>query len=149
MSKVLVVAPHPDDEILGCGGILLRRKAEGAKLGWLIVTGISEEGGWLKEQVQQRDDEIMKVKSEMGFDQLYNLRLATTKLDTMPMRMLIEKFSEVFNDFLPEELLIPHYGDAHTDHRVVFDEASACCKWFRYPSLKGVLAYETLSETEV
>ena len=44
--------------------------------------------------------------------------------------------------------MIPHRGDVHTDHQVVFDAVGACCKWFRYPSVKRVLAYETLSETE-
>jgi N-acetylglucosamine malate deacetylase 1 len=49
--KTLVIAPHPDDEILGCGGTLLRRKEEGNELGWLIVTEISVSMGWSKEAV--------------------------------------------------------------------------------------------------
>ena len=146
--KTLVVAPHPDDELLGCGGTLLRRKAEGAYLGWLIVTGISQEMGWSPEKVQQREEEIEQVASGLGIDRVYNLGFPTTKLDTFPMSEVIQKFSEVFRDFEPEEVLIPHRGDVHTDHRVVFDAASACCKWFRYPSVRRVLAYETLSETE-
>jgi LmbE family N-acetylglucosaminyl deacetylase len=64
------------------------------------------------------------------------------------MGEVIQNFSEVFRDFEPEEVLIPHRGDVHTDHRVVFDAASACCKWFRYPSVRRVLAHETLCETE-
>ena len=44
--KTLVIAPHPEDEVLGLGGTLLRRKAEGAELAWLIVTGISTANGW-------------------------------------------------------------------------------------------------------
>ena len=146
--KTLVVAPHPDDELLGCGGTLLRRKAEGAYLGWLIVTGISQEKGWLPEKVQQREEEIEQVSSGLGIDLVYNLGFPTTRLDAFPMGEVIQKFSEVFRDFEPEEVLIPHRGDVHTDHRVVFDAASACCKWFRYPSVRRVLAYETLSETE-
>ena len=64
--KTLVVVPHPDDELLGCGGTLLRRKAEGAYLGWLIVTGISQEMGWSPEKVQQREEEIEQVASGLG-----------------------------------------------------------------------------------
>ena len=104
--RTLVVAPHPDDEVLGCGGTLLRRKAEGAFLGWLIVTGISQEVGCSPAQVQQREDEIEQVASGLGFDQVYNLWFPTTRLDTFPMGEVIQKFSEVFRDFEPEEVLI-------------------------------------------
>ena len=47
-----------------------------------------------------------------------------------------------------ETIFVPHPADVHSDHRVVFDAVSACTKWFRYPSVKRVLAYETLSETD-
>ncbi len=146
--KTLVVAPHPDDELLGCGGTLLRRKAEGAYLGWLIVTGVSQGMGWSTAQIQQREEEIAQVASELGVERVYKLGLPTTRLDTFPMGEVIQKFSKVFREFAPEEVLIPYRGDVHTDHRIVFDAASACCKWFRYPSVRRVLAYETLSETE-
>ena len=146
--KTLVVAPHPDDELLGCGGTLLRRKSMGPRLGWLIVTGISLEMGWSSAHVMQREEEIEQVASGLGVDKIFNLGLPTTRLDTLPMTEVIQKFSEVFRNFKPEEVLIPHRGDVHTDHRVVYDAASACCKWFRYPSVQRVLAYETLSETE-
>ena len=44
--KILAIAPHPDDETLGCGGTLYKHKAEGDEIYWLIVTGISEDTGW-------------------------------------------------------------------------------------------------------
>ncbi len=147
-KKTLVIAPHPDDETLGCGGTLLRRKAEGVELGWLIVTGISGEAGWSVESVQQRDAEIGKVFELVGFDQVFNLRLPTTKLDQLPFSSLIDKFSAVFKAFQPQEIFVPHRSDVHTDHQLVFDAAAACAKWFRYPSVKRILAYETISETE-
>ena len=53
--KILVIAPHPDDELLGCGGTLLRRESEGAILGWVIMTKISEDTGWSKNSVQERE----------------------------------------------------------------------------------------------
>ena len=146
--KTLVVAPHPDDEILGCGGTLLRRKAEGAKLGWLIATGISEKAGWSVECVQKRDVEIEKVAEMVGFDQVFNLRVPSSQLDSIPMNDLINKFSDVFREFQPQEVFLPCCSDVHSDHRLVFDASVACTKWFRYPTVNRVLAYETISETE-
>lgn len=146
--RTLVVAPHPDDEALGCGGTLLRRREEGSDLGWLIVTGMSTQHGWSAKQVQQRDSEIAQVKELIGFKEVYNLRLPTTQLDRIPVVDLVEKISTVFKSFQPEEVFLPHPADVHTDHRIVFHATEACVKCFRYPSVRRVLAYETLSETE-
>jgi len=146
--KTLVIAPHPDDEILGCGGTLLRRAAEGVELGWLIVTEISTQHGWPGDKVEQREREISQVAAALGCRQVFNLKFPAMRLDALPMSDLVEKFSDVFRKFQPEEVLLPHRGDIHSDHRVVFDAAAACTKWFRYPSIRRVLAYETVSETE-
>ena len=61
---------------------------------------------------------------------------------------MVAGISDVFKIFEPEEVFVPHPSDVHTDHRIVFDAAASCTKWFRYPSVKRVLAYETLSETD-
>ena len=148
--KIVVIAPHPDDELLGCGGTLLRRKHEGATLGWMIMTKISEDTGWSKNSVQERKNEIQQVRKGLGVhpEHLFQLGFPTTRLETLPMGELITKVSEVFQIFQPEEVFIPHQGDVHSDHRITFEAVSACTKWFRYPSVKRVLSYETLSETE-
>lgn len=146
--KTIVVAPHPDDEVLGVGGTLLRRKAEGAKVAWLIVTAISVERGWSEEKVRQRADEINRVRDLFGFDEVFILNYPTTQLDRVPMSDLVTAFSDIFKSFEPEEVFVPHSSDVHTDHRLVFDAVASCTKWFRYPSIKRILAYETLSETD-
>ena len=146
--NIIVIAPHPDDEVLGVGGTLLRRKAEGAKIAWLIVTSISVQAGWSKEKVQERADEIQQVKALFDFDEVFSLDFPTTQLDRVSMSDLVSKISDVFRLFEPEEVFVPHPSDVHTDHRIVFDAVASCTKWFRYPSVKRILAYETLSETD-
>ena len=146
--KSLVVAPHPDDEVLGVGGTLLRRKSEGAKLGWLIMTKISVEAGWSSESVLKRQQEISQITELFGFDSVFELGYTTTQLDQISMGELITAVSEVVQAFAPNEVFIPHSSDIHSDHRITFDAVTSSTKWFRSPSIKRVLAYETLSETE-
>lgn len=146
--KTIVIAPHPDDEVLGAGGTLLRRKAEGAKVAWLIMTAISVESGWSDEKVKQRADEIERITELFGFDEVFTLDFPTTQLDRVPMSDLVAGVSNVFKSFEPEEVFVPHPSDVHTDHRIVFNAVASCTKWFRYPSVKRILAYETLSETD-
>ena len=121
--KTLVIAPHPDDELLGCGGTLLRRKSEGVTLGWVIITKISEDYGWSTEIVRERENEIEQVRKRLGIqpEHLFQLGFATTRLDTISMGDLIAKVSEVFQSFQPEEVLVPHQGDVHSDHRITFE----------------------------
>jgi LmbE family N-acetylglucosaminyl deacetylase len=146
--KTIVIAPHSDDEVLGVGGTLLRRIAEGAKVAWLIVTTISVELGWSKEKVKQRADEVKRVTELFGFDEVFTLNFPTTQLDRVPMSDLVAGISEAFRSFEPEEVFVPHPSVVHTDHPMVFDAAASCTKWFRYPSVKRILACETLSETD-
>ena len=148
--KTLIVAPHPDDELLSCGGTLLRRVAEGGTVAWLLMTSIREDTGWSAEQIQQRVAEIERVRKglQIKLHHLYALEFPTAELDRIPMGLLVKRISKVFSDFQPDEVLLPYPGDVHSDHRVAFEAASACTKWFRYPSVKRVLAYETPSETD-
>lgn len=129
---------------------MLRRSAEGATIGWLLVTAISEADGWLQSKVSERKSEIETVRIGLEVEErnFYPLGFCAGQLDTVPLGQLVNSISHVFNDFLPEEVLLPYPGDVHSDHRVTFDAASACCKWFRYPSVRSVIAYETISETD-
>ena len=148
--RSLVIAPHPDDELLGCGGTLLKRVAEEKIVGWILMTTITTEKGWSQEQVEKRNIEIERVRKGLGIsaDHLYKLDFPAAELDRVPESSLIGSLGSVFNDFRPEEVLLPHPGDIHSDHRITFEAAAACTKWFRYPSVRRILTYETLSETD-
>jgi LmbE family N-acetylglucosaminyl deacetylase len=145
----LVVAPHADDELLGCGGTLLRLiRAHGARAHWLIVTSISETHGHSVERSAERRAEVAAVARAAGFASVYELGFAPAGLDRVAQGDLVAAISKVVREIAPNTVFLPFRGDAHSDHRIVFDAAAACTKWFRYPSVKHVLAYETISETD-
>ncbi|MCP5463710.1 MAG: PIG-L family deacetylase [Deltaproteobacteria bacterium] len=148
MKNILVVAPHPDDETLGCGGTLLKHKEMGDQISWLIVTEMKESEGFVAEIVAKREEEIKTAANLYGFDQVKRLGFATTKLDTLPVGELVAAMSKAFQEIKPTVVYAPYPGDVHTDHRFVFDAVNACSKSFRYPFIKEVLCYETISETE-
>ena len=148
MSTVLVVAPHPDDETLGCGGTMLRHAEQEDTVHWLIVTHITEELGFEAERIEKREREIGQVAAHYGIEPPINLEFPTTRLDAQPMSRLVDAIGGVFQEVKPEVIYVPYRSDIHTDHAVVFDAVMSCTKWFRYPSVQRVLAYETLSETE-
>jgi LmbE family N-acetylglucosaminyl deacetylase len=147
-DKIIVIATHPDDETYGAGGSLMRFKAEGAEIFWLIVTNVHTEHGWSEDVVVNRQDEIKRVAQAFPFDGVYNLNLPTTKLDQIPRGDLISAISKVFAEVKPTHLILPFYGDPHSDHRIAFECAFTCTKTFRYPYLKNIWMMEVLSETD-
>jgi LmbE family N-acetylglucosaminyl deacetylase len=148
MINVLVVAPHPDDETLGCGGTLYRHIQNGDKVYWLICTTIVPGRGYSEERISSRSNEIIEVASLYGFAGYKQLNFPTTELDQVPKNYLVEEISNYVSEVDPHTVYLPYRNDAHSDHANVFDASVACTKTFRYPSVKKVYAYETLSETE-
>lgn len=145
--NVLVISPHPDDETLGAGGTILKLVNEGHQVFWLNITNMKEEYGYAKETIEKRLNEILKVKNALGIRQIYDLKLKPAGLDTYPMNVIIQKIKEVFDEVRPSLVILPYLYDAHSDHKIVFEAASACTKAFRAPYIKTVLCMEIISET--
>src|SRR5690606_27204662 len=89
-----------------------------------------------------------RVKDQFRFHSVHQLRFPAAQLDTVPLKTLVHHMDAVIKEIQPQVLYVPFRHDVHTDHRVVFDAMAACTKWFRFPGIRRVLAYETLSETE-
>lgn len=148
MSTVLVVAPHPDDETLGCGGTLLRARVQGDAVHWAIASTMEGAPGFSPARMQAREEEIARVASAYGFAAVHRAGFASTRLDVVPVAERVDWFSRIVSDVQPDTLYLPWPNDAHSDHAAVFEAAAACAKSFRYPSVRRVFCYETLSETE-
>ena len=148
MSRVLVIAVHPDDETLGCGGTLLKHKQNGDEIHWLVATDIKVSEGFDEISVKRRADEISEVKKLYEFESVSRMCLPTMKVDEYSMSELIGKLSAIVNKIEPNIVYLPFKGDIHSDHRKIFEAAYSCTKSFRYPFIKKIYMMETLSETE-
>ncbi len=147
-NNILVIAVHPDDETLGCGGTILKHKAAGDAVQWLIVTSIQEQYGFDIDAVEARRRKLEAVSSMYAFDGVYDLDFPTMQLDTIPLSRLIGSISDVFRQVEPNIVYLPFKSDVHTDHQVAFKAAYSCTKTFRYSSITKIVMMETLSETE-
>lgn len=147
MSRVLVVAPHPDDEVLGAGGTMARLADEGHEVYVVIVTK-GDEDLFSPEVIAQGRREAMAAHRILGVkDTIFWDRFPAAKLDTVPHHQLNAAFAELFKDLNPCVLFIPFYGDIHKDHRLVFESALVAARPVPGISIKEIYAYETLSET--
>ncbi|MFD2229732.1 PIG-L deacetylase family protein [Alkalimarinus sediminis] len=148
MKHILVIAPHADDETLGCGGALLRHRAEGCNVHWLLITGMTTKAGFNSEQILKRQEEIALAVTQYDFETVHQLNFPPAALETLPIGKVISGIANVVNLIKPDTVYVPYRNDAHSDHEVVFDAAMSATKSFRYPFIKRILAYETISETD-
>jgi len=146
MKNVLVIAPHPDDEVLGCGGTIARMVREGASVTVAIVT----KGTPLfpAAQVRQVRAEARKASRQLGVQQLLFLDLPVTTLHVMPEHKLNRVFSDLMDKGKPDTVFLPFPGDRHEDHRQVFDAAMVAMRPDGRRALASrICCYETVSET--
>lgn len=147
MKKILILSAHPDDEILGAGGTLLRHMKNGDDLHWIIATDIFEDQGYSKSIVERRKKEINLVSKRLKMKS-YQLGYKTTNLSSETLISLVPKISKIIKSVKPELIYVVNRSDAHSDHRILFQALMASTKSFRTPFLREILMYECISETE-
>ena len=144
--KVLIIAPHPDDEVLGCGGTVAKHTKRGDEVYLCIVTK-AYAPDWSEEFLKNRPKEIERANKILGIKRTYFLDYPTIKLDTIPQKELNEAIYKVVNEVNPDILYFPHKGDLNKDHRLVFESSLVAARPANH-KVKRILSYETLSETE-
>jgi LmbE family N-acetylglucosaminyl deacetylase len=145
--KALVVAPHPDDEVLGCGGVIARHAAQGDEVHVLVMTrGVPEI--FSSEQVERTRAELRHAHQILGVSGITLLDFPAPRLDTIPGHELADAIAGVIKTVQPELMYLPHRGDLHVDHQVVYAAGLVAARPVNGCSVKRLLCYETMSETE-
>ncbi len=143
--KILVIAPHPDDEVLGCGGALAKHAKEKDEI-FLCIATKAYAPDWSEEFLKNRPVEIKKAGKILGVKKTYFLDFQTVKLDTVSQKEVNERLSGCVEEVKPDIMYIPHKGDLHKDHRLIFEACLVAARPLNH-KIKKILSYETLSET--
>ena len=146
MMRVLVIAPHPDDEIIGVGGTIAKRAKAGDEVYVCVVTK-GQEPMFKREFIEQGRKECREADAKLGVKDTIFLDFPAVMLETVPRYEFNGKIAEVVQKINPDEVYIPHRGDMQIDHQMVVDATMVAVRprGKNYP--KRVYAYETLSET--
>lgn len=151
--KVLVFAPHPDDEILGCGGTMARYIAEGAEVTVCIMTSpqppvydnrIAVKNNW----PHKIYPEIQKSHAIMGIKETIFLQFPCVLLENEPRHVVNGKINEIVQRIKPDVVFIPHFGDMQKDHTIVSEAVMVAMRPKYQHVPRYVYSYECLSETE-
>lgn len=144
--RVLIIAPHPDDEIIGVGGTIAKRAKAGDEVYVCIVTK-GKSPLFNSDFIEQGRRECREADAKLGVKETIFLDFPAVMLETIPRYELNGKVAEVVQNIKPEEVYIPHRGDMQIDHQMVVDAAMVAVRPRGDDHPKRVYAYETLSET--
>lgn len=146
-KQVLVVAAHPDDEILGLGGTIARHVAEGDR----VTTVIIADNG----TARYEDDTISSVRQNayeaahrLGVEKVLFAGFADQKLDTLPILEITQWIEKVVKDIQPQIIYTHHRGDMNRDHQIVQEATLTAARPYSTPYVERILCYETPSSTE-
>lgn len=150
MKNILIIAPHADDEILGCGATMAKEIANGNNVYVLICTNahVGAPELFSGELIKQIRLEALTAHKLLGVKETAFLDFPAPALDQYPRYKMTNQMSEVIRKFEVDTVYIPHRGDCHKDHAIVHDCAMVACRPLVNCKVKHVYAYETLSETE-
>ena len=144
--KMLVIAPHPDDEVLGVGGTILKNIAGGNEVTVAILTkGVMPL--FSRESVDRLWDEVGRCHSFLGVGKTLSGAFPAAMLETIPRYELNAYLVKTLRDERPDEVYIPHWGDMQKDHQLVAEAAMVALRPKYAHRVKRIFAYETLSET--
>lgn len=144
--NILIIAPHPDDEVLGCGGTIAKYKEKNDAIFLCIVTK-AYTPDWSEEFLKNRPKEIAKSNKILGIHNTFFLDYPTVKLDTIPQKELNDAISKIIKTVKPEIVYIPHMGDLNKDHRIICETSLVALRPQNY-KVKKILSYEVFSTIE-
>lgn len=151
--KVLVLAPHADDEVLGMGGTIAKLVMQGHRVTIAVLTGHGEEQHplWPKSNWDLIRRECKAAAAELGIDELIFENLPAACLDNLPAYKINTIIAGLVKKIQPNEVYVPFAFDLHKDHGAIAYGASVALRPYLNTAqcVKRVLAYETLSETHL
>lgn len=142
--RVLVFAPHNDDEVLGVGGTIAKYAKEGNEVFVCEATSLLSN----PKSVQRIRNEAIRAHDILGVKETFFLELPVVAIKDTPTIEVNSRFDRIVKELKPNIVFVPHKGDIHIDHAEVAKAAMVALRPIDNPQLIAIYAYETLSETE-
>ncbi len=154
MNTILVIAAHPDDEALGCGGTMARLSREGCDVYTLILgEGITSRNK--KRDRTERENEIAELGNQaedankiLGVKEVYTYDFPDNRFDTVALLDIIKTIEKIKDGVKPDIVFTHHQGDLNIDHQITFKAVMTACRPTKDESVKEIYSFEIASSTE-
>jgi len=154
MKNILIIAAHPDDEILGCGGTITRLNKDGYRITTLILgEGISSRDD--VRDVKKREKDILELKEEAKrANAILDVRKVSfhdfpdNRFDTVPFLDIIKVIEKIKNNIKPEIIFTHYEKDLNIDHQITYKAVITATRPIKGETVKEIYSFEILSSTE-
>jgi LmbE family N-acetylglucosaminyl deacetylase len=153
-KNILVVAAHPDDEILGCGGTIARAiKENGATIQCvfaMVAAGIRYKTGTFEfaQETKRRQNEAIKVSKMLKCNRPIFLNFPSIRITREIYPDLSQSIEEIIRRLSPDTVFVHNASDNNFDHRIVFEATMTACRPQENVKVEEILAYEVPSATD-
>ncbi len=154
MKKVLIIAAHPDDEILGCGGFISKYLPRGVKFKIIFIG----EGSTCRfkdpsciesiSATKQRNESAEKSMAIIGIEDYVFYNLPCGRLDQVPIISINKIIEEEIREFSPDTVFTHSPHDVNNDHKIVFNSTLMATRPCAKDSISRLFSYEVLSSSE-
>jgi LmbE family N-acetylglucosaminyl deacetylase len=153
-QKILIVASHPDDEILGCGGSAARLYKEGHEIYTLIlgegITARDEQRDKRKREtnLKRLRNQALQANRSLGIKKVFFHELPDNRFDTIPFLEIVKNIEKVIKDIRPD-IVFTHYDkDLNLDHRITYQAVVTATRPLPDEPVKEIYSFEIASSTE-
>ena len=142
MQRILVIVAHPDDEVLGCGGTIKKYIESGCE----VVTAIVAQG---RPSEQRRIKKFSRLaNTQLGVKKVVFFNYPNLKLETFPLHTIVEKLSQLIDNYAPDVVLTHYHGDINRDHQITCQAVLTAARPLPGKKPLEVLCFETIGSTE-
>tara|TARA_B100001123_G_scaffold421177_1_gene528441 strand:- start:480 stop:1166 length:687 start_codon:yes stop_codon:yes gene_type:complete len=149
-KNVLVVASHPDDEILGCGGTLYNLKKKGAKISGLFLSDgeSSRKHPKIHKLILNRKKQAIKAGKVIGIKKIIFGNFPDNSMDSVPILKIIQFIEKQIKIIKPDVVFTHFESDLNVDHQITSKAVVTACRPIKNQTVKSILFFEILSSSE-
>ena len=153
-KKILIVAAHPDDEVLGCFGTVSRLIKEGFKA-YTLILGEGKTSRYEKNYSQNTNKELEALKNEaqkanevIGIKKVFFESFPDNRFDSVDLLDIIKAISKVKEEIRPDIIFTHYEKDLNIDHQITYKAVITASRPMKTESVKEIYSFEILSSTE-
>jgi N-acetylglucosamine malate deacetylase 1 len=142
--KILVIAAHPDDEVIGMGGTIAKHSSQGDEVYLLVISeGVSAQYKNKKKFLKIRREACLSSAEILGINKVFFENFPDAKLSSIPQLEINKVIEGHIKKINPDRIYTHHWGDIHKDHQAVYESTLVAARNFS----SEILCYEVISSS--